>query len=64
MPKKDGFQVCRELKVDPTTSWMRIILLTVLSGKEEMDLGIGLGANAYLTKPFSPTALLVEIDRP
>ncbi len=63
MPKKDGLQVCRELKIDPTTSWMRIILLTALDGKAERTLGMGLGANAYITKPFSPTALLVEIDK-
>lgn len=61
MPKIDGIEVCRLSKADPEMSGMRIILLTGHAQDSYRTQGIGAGADAYLVKPFSPTALLQEV---
>lgn len=63
MPKIDGLEVCRRSKADPKASKMRVILLTGNATDSSRALGIEAHADAYLVKPFSPTALLREIDR-
>ncbi len=62
MPKKDGYQVCRNLKSDPALSGIPIILLTAKSLKEDVFSGYDCGADAYVTKPYEPRELeqLVE----
>ena len=54
MPDKDGFTLTKELKEDPLTSHIPIILLTGKSKVTDKLAGLGIGADAYLTKPFSP----------
>ena len=58
LPKKNGFQVCRELKTNSSTSSLKIILLS--SKKQETDRfwGQRQGADAYLTKPVDPVELV------
>lgn len=63
MPKIDGIEVCRRSKADPRASKMRIILLTGNSTASARARGLEANADAFLVKPFSPTALLREIDR-
>ena len=60
LPKKDGFQVCRELRRGGTTT--PIILLTARSLGAEKVMGLGLGADDYVTKPFSPDELRARIE--
>ena len=57
LPKKNGFQVCRELKTHPKTSGVKIVLLS--SKKQETDRfwGQRQGADAYITKPVEPADL-------
>jgi two-component system alkaline phosphatase synthesis response regulator PhoP len=57
MPAKSGFQVCRELKSDPTTRGIYIILLTAMGQERDEQEGLQCGAEEYMTKPFSPRGL-------
>jgi len=57
MPAKSGFEVCKELKSDPTTHGIYIILLTALGQERDEREGFQCGAEEYMTKPFSPRAL-------
>ena len=57
MPYKDGLQLCRELKESPEYCHLPIILLTAKTEMTERLEGLGLGADAYLAKPFDPQYL-------
>ena len=53
MPKKSGFEVCQEVKSDPALGGVRILMLTAKGRDTEVAKGLALGADAYMTKPFS-----------
>jgi two-component system phosphate regulon response regulator PhoB len=59
----DGLQVCQKLKTDPRYENIRIVLLTARGQKSDIEAGERAGANAYLTKPFSPLELLDRIEQ-
>lgn len=59
----DGFEVCRRLRSDPTTRSVPVVILSALDDPDSRAKAAEAGANAYYTKPFSPIALLKEIDR-
>lgn len=61
MPGMSGFEVCAKLKSDPATAGMPIVLLTARDSEEDRRAGEEAGADAYLTKPFSPLALIETI---
>ncbi|MBT5018532.1 response regulator [Planctomicrobium sp.] len=58
LPKKNGFQVCRELKSNALTSDLKIILLSSKSQETDRFWGQRQGADAYLTKPVDPGELV------
>ena len=60
MPGMTGFEVTRKLKTDFDTSHIPIILLTAMSSAESHLEGVESGADAYITKPFSPKLLLAR----
>jgi CheY-like chemotaxis protein/anti-sigma regulatory factor (Ser/Thr protein kinase) len=60
MPHKDGWQILNELKVDPATRDIPIIVLSIVDNK---DLGYRLGASDYLLKPFDREAILAALTR-
>lgn len=62
MPGIDGFEVCATLKQDPATEQIHIIMLTAQSDVESRVRGLGLGADDYVSKPFSPKELLARVD--
>jgi len=62
MPNMDGFEVCRQLRKDPQTKEIPIIMLTAKGQKVDKEKGREVGANEYITKPFSPSALLIKIE--
>lgn len=62
MPKKDGLEVCRELKSDPKTSSLYIVILTAYGQEVEKERGREAGADGYFVKPFSPIALLKKVE--
>ena len=53
MPKRDGFDVCGTIRANPVWSAVRILMLTAKGSDAERDKGLALGADDYLTKPFS-----------
>jgi len=61
MPKRSGFDVLRELRSDDTCSGMKVIMLTARAQDRDVDVGFSLGADDYITKPFSPQELRVRI---
>ena len=61
MPKKSGFEVCQEVKADPALAAIRILMLTAKGRDTEMAKGLALGANAYVTKPFSTKDLVDKV---
>ena len=63
MPKKDGFEVCKELKGDPATRGIYIILLTAMGQECDEQKGFQCGAEEFMTKPFSPRALRKKLHQ-
>lgn len=61
LPKMDGYKVCGLLKNDARYAGIPIIIFTAKGQEDDMKLGQEVGANAYLTKPFEPEALLSKI---
>ncbi len=61
MPKKSGFDVCKELKSDPQLRKAYIIMLTAKGQEDEKDQGLASGANEYMTKPFSPRQVVARL---
>jgi len=62
MPKVDGFEACRRLKADPETSPIPVILLTAKGREVDRQVGMEVGADDYIVKPFSPTRLIEKIE--
>ena len=61
LPEKDGWEVCRLLRQDPRTRAIPVIMLTVKGDETDKVVGLELGADDYLTKPFSPKELVARI---
>ncbi len=61
LPGKDGLTVCRELKQDAKTRDLPIIILTAKGEEADIVAGLELGADDYVTKPFSPRVLLARL---
>jgi twitching motility two-component system response regulator PilH len=63
MPHKNGYQVCRQLKNNPRTHDIKIILFTIQNQQADHLWGMHQGADAYLAKPFHETELLATVAR-
>ena len=61
MPKKTGFEVCQEVKADPALAAVRVLMLTAKGRDTEVAKGLALGADAYMTKPFSTRELVDKV---
>jgi len=61
MPKKSGFEVCEALRADPAYAGLLIMMLTAKGRETEVAKGLAMGANAYMTKPFSTKELLAKV---
>jgi len=62
LPGVDGLTVCRRLKSDPATPSIPIIILTAKGDEADIVKGLNLGADDYVTKPFSPRVLLARAE--
>jgi two-component system alkaline phosphatase synthesis response regulator PhoP len=61
MPRLSGVEVCRQIRHAPECAHTRIIMLTAAGQHEDRERGLAAGADDYLTKPFSPLALLTLV---
>lgn len=61
LPGIDGIEVCRRLRADPVTAGIAVIMLTAKAEESDVILGLGIGADDYVTKPFSPRVLLARV---
>ncbi|MFC1708662.1 response regulator transcription factor [Candidatus Omnitrophota bacterium] len=62
LPKMDGYKVCRMLKFDEKYKSIPIVLFSARAQEEDKQLGIQVGADAYIAKPFEPEALMEKIE--
>lgn len=62
LPELDGYAVCRALKADPATASIKIVMLTARAQRHDLERGTAVGADAYITKPFSTQRLLADLD--
>ena len=63
MPKVNGYQVCREIRKNPDTQNIPVLMLTAKSQESDRFWGIETGANAYLTKPFDAIELMNTVQK-
>ena len=63
IPEVDGLEVCKMLRRDPATANIPIIMLTARAAEIDRVLGLELGADDYLTKPFSPRELVLRVKK-
>jgi two-component system, OmpR family, alkaline phosphatase synthesis response regulator PhoP len=63
MPKRDGFDVCQTVRANPAWQGIRIVLLTAKGRDVEREKGLALGADDYVTKPFSTRDVLERIEK-
>src|SRR5262245_19644985 len=63
LPEVDGLEVCKILRRDPATSGVPILMLTAKAAEIDRILGFELGADDYVTKPFSPRELVLRVKR-
>ncbi len=61
MPKVDGFEVCQQLRHDPRTKNMSVIMLTAKSLSADKVVGLTAGADDYMIKPFDPVELVARV---
>jgi len=62
MPKLDGYETCRRLKADADTKDVPVILLSAKGRNVDQKVGFEVGADDYITKPFSPRKLVERIN--
>jgi two-component system phosphate regulon response regulator PhoB len=63
LPEMDGFEICKTLRLDAATAKVPIIMLTAKAAEIDRVLGLELGADDYLTKPFSPRELMLRVKK-
>jgi two-component system alkaline phosphatase synthesis response regulator PhoP len=63
MPKMDGFEVLKRLRMDPATAELPVIMLTAKAQDADIFRGWSSGVDGYLTKPFNPGELLAFVRR-
>ena len=61
LPEIDGLEVCKRLRSAPETAMLPIIMLTAKAEESDQVIGLELGADDYVTKPFSPKALVARV---
>jgi DNA-binding response OmpR family regulator len=62
LPKLNGFELCERIRADPRWSGTKVLMLTARGRDTEVARGLRLGADAYVTKPFSTKDLMARID--
>lgn len=63
IPKRDGYDVCQTIRANPDWAYIYIIMLTAKGREVDREKGISLGANDYVTKPFSTRDLTEKVKQ-
>jgi len=63
LPEVDGLEVCKMLRRDPATAAIPIVMVTAKAAEIDRILGLELGADDYITKPFSPRELVLRVKK-
>jgi DNA-binding response OmpR family regulator len=63
MPKVSGYEVCQRMRANPQWQGIKIVMLSAKGREVEVSKGMSLGADLYVTKPFSSAELVATIDR-
>jgi two-component system, OmpR family, alkaline phosphatase synthesis response regulator PhoP len=63
MPKKNGYEVCQEVKNNPALSDIYIIMLSAKGQEADREQGLSMGANEFMTKPFSPMKVVERVKQ-
>ncbi len=58
MPRLDGWETATKLRTDPSTTHIRVVLITARAQEDDKRRGLGIGVDAYVTKPFEPSELI------
>ncbi|MFO1327382.1 MAG: response regulator [Rubrivivax sp.] len=61
MPRLTGFEVCQSVRADESLAGVKILMLTAKGRDTDLAQGLGLGADAYMTKPFSTKELAAKV---
>ncbi|MDO8337099.1 MAG: response regulator [Microcella sp.] len=61
LPRRNGLEVCREVRSDPGLSGTRILMLTARAQEVDVERAFAAGAEEYITKPFSPRELVLRV---
>jgi DNA-binding response OmpR family regulator len=61
MPRMDGYEVCERLRADPALKGVAIVMLTAKGREVEKEKGMALGADLYITKPFSTREVVQRV---
>jgi DNA-binding response OmpR family regulator len=63
MPKRDGFDVCQTIRGNPDWTGIRVIMLTAKGRDIEREKGLAMGADDYITKPFSTREVVAQVEK-
>jgi DNA-binding response OmpR family regulator len=63
MPVRSGYEVCQRMRERPELADIKIVMLSAKGSEAEVNKGLSLGADLYITKPFSTQELVATIDR-
>ncbi len=63
MPGLSGVEVCQQLKADPATRDIQVVMVTAYSQTKDREKALAAGADYFITKPFSPTQLFELVDK-
>ena len=63
LPRMNGFEVCKRIRANPAWREVKVLVLTARGRDSEIARGMGLGADVYVTKPFSTRDLVAQVRR-
>ncbi len=63
MPEMDGYQVCKQIKSDPSSKDIPVVMITALALEQDRKYALEAGADGFILKPFDPRDVIAEIEK-